>query len=106
MLTYSPPTVEQYDEFLQMMWEEMQEYLPDAMRILHMTWDEYSQIFRTLGEVRSIYQDEHLAGFYWIEERVDTLHIHGIILKKYISWARDWHHRFDDVDRTFYCQNG
>jgi ribosomal protein S18 acetylase RimI-like enzyme len=81
MLTYAPPTVEQYDEFLQMMWEEMQEYLPEAMRILHMTWAEYSQIFRTLGEVRSIYQDEHLAGFYWIEQRVDILHIHGIILK-------------------------
>jgi ribosomal protein S18 acetylase RimI-like enzyme len=48
---------------------------------MQMTWDEYAQIFRTRGEVRAIYQDADLAGFYWVEERGDTLHLHGLILK-------------------------
>jgi ribosomal protein S18 acetylase RimI-like enzyme len=81
MLTYSPPTAEQYDGFLQMMWDDGQEYLQQAMRIMQMSWEEYAQIFHTRGEVRAIYQDEDLAGFYWIEERGDTLHLHGLILK-------------------------
>jgi ribosomal protein S18 acetylase RimI-like enzyme len=33
------------------------------------------------GQVYGIYQDGQLAGFYWIEEREDTLHLHGLILK-------------------------
>jgi ribosomal protein S18 acetylase RimI-like enzyme len=82
MITYSPATTEQYDGFLQMMWDDGREYWQNTMRIMHMTWEEYAQIFRTRGEVRAIYQDDKLAGFYWIEEREDTLHLHGLILKK------------------------
>jgi ribosomal protein S18 acetylase RimI-like enzyme len=81
MLKFVPATPEQYDQFLQMMWEDGQEYLRNAMRVMQMTWDEYAQIFRTRGEVRAIYQDADLAGFYWVEERGDTLHLHGLILK-------------------------
>jgi ribosomal protein S18 acetylase RimI-like enzyme len=64
-----------------MMWDDGQEYMENTMRLMQMTWDEYAQLFRTRGEVRSIYQDDKLAGFYWIEERGDTLHLHGLILK-------------------------
>lgn len=81
MLKFVPATPEQYDQFLQMMWEDGQEYLRNAMRVMQMTWDEYAQIFRTRGEVRAIDQDADLAGFYWVEERGDTLHLHGLILK-------------------------
>ena len=81
MITYSPATAEQYDAFLQMMWEDGQEYWENTMRIMQMTWEEYAQVFHTRGEVRAIYLDDKLAGFYWIEERGDTLHLHGLILK-------------------------
>jgi ribosomal protein S18 acetylase RimI-like enzyme len=81
MLIYSPAIPEQYDEFLQMMWDDGQEYWENTMRIMQMTWEEYAQIFRTRGEVQAIYMDDSLAGFYWIEERDDTLHLHGLILK-------------------------
>jgi len=81
MLTYTPPTPKQYDQFLQIMWDDGQEYMENTLRIMQMTWDEYAQIFRTRGEVRAIYQDAELAGFYWVEERDDTLHLHGLILK-------------------------
>ena len=81
MLTYRSTTPEQYDQFRQMMWDDGQENMENTLRIMQMTWDEYSQIFRARGEVRAIYQDAELAGFYWVEERGDTLHLHGLILK-------------------------
>jgi ribosomal protein S18 acetylase RimI-like enzyme len=80
MLTYAPPTPEQYDQFLQMMWEDGQDYMENTLRSMQMTWEEYTQVFRTRGEVQTIYQDDALAGFYWIEQRGDTLHLHGLIL--------------------------
>ncbi|MFZ2096007.1 MAG: hypothetical protein WAV05_05145 [Anaerolineales bacterium] len=81
MIKFSSPTPEQYDLFLQMMWEDGRDYLDNALHHLQMTWDEYSQVFRTRGVVNAIYQGESLAGFYWIEERGDALHLHGLILK-------------------------
>lgn len=80
MLEFSSPTPEQYDLFLQWMWDDGHDYMERTMRLMDMTWDEYAQIFRTRGKVYSIYQDANLAGFYWIEERGDTLHLHGLIL--------------------------
>jgi ribosomal protein S18 acetylase RimI-like enzyme len=38
--------------------------------------------------VHAIYQDADLAGFYWIEERGDTLHLHGLILKSNFQGQR------------------
>jgi ribosomal protein S18 acetylase RimI-like enzyme len=81
VLTYAPVTAEQYDLFLQMMWDDGEDYWENTMRVMQMTWEEYSQIFRTRGEVQAIYREAVLAGFYWIEERGDTLHLHGLILK-------------------------
>jgi ribosomal protein S18 acetylase RimI-like enzyme len=81
MLKFTAATPEQYDQFLQMMWEDGQEFLQNAMRVMQMTWDEYAQIFKTRGVVRAIDQDADLAGFYWVEERENTLHLHGLILK-------------------------
>jgi hypothetical protein len=42
MLKFVPATPEQYDQFLQMMWEDGQEYLRNVMRMMQMTWDEYA----------------------------------------------------------------
>jgi ribosomal protein S18 acetylase RimI-like enzyme len=81
MITYADPTAEQYEQFLQMMWDDGQEYWENTLRLMHMTWEQYAQIFRTRGEVHAIYQDGQLAGFYWTELREDTLHLHGLILK-------------------------
>jgi len=81
MLAYLEPTPEQSDQFLEWMWADGHEYWENTLRIMHMTWEEYARIFRTLGKVRAIFQDGNLAGFYWIEERDDTLHLHGLILR-------------------------
>ncbi len=81
MVTYAAPTDDQYGQFLQMMWEDGQEFWENTMRIMQLTWEQYAQIFRTRGEVQAIYQGGQLAGFYWTELRDGTLHLHGIILK-------------------------
>jgi len=81
MLTYEPAKVEQYDEFLQLMRDEASEYLEHSIELIQMTWQQFSQAFKTVGKVYGIYEDDQLAGFYWIEERRSVSHLHGIVLK-------------------------
>jgi hypothetical protein len=90
MLKFTAPFHAQYDLFLQMMWDDGQEYLQNALHHLQMTWDEYCQVFRTRGEVFAIYQDADLAGFYWIEERLDSLHHPWLDPEIRFSGTGDW----------------
>jgi ribosomal protein S18 acetylase RimI-like enzyme len=82
MLTYKPAQVEQYEEFLQLMRNEVEDYVERTMELMQMTWEEYTRLFKTLGQVYGVYQGGQLAGFYWIEERERVLHLHGLILKE------------------------
>jgi len=82
MLTYRPATADQYDELLQLMAVDSADYLNQSLELMKMTWEEFGQLFRTVGHCYSIYQDDRLAGFYWIEERERTLHLHALILKR------------------------
>jgi ribosomal protein S18 acetylase RimI-like enzyme len=81
MITYGTPNADQYAQFLQLTWEDGQEYWENTLRLMQMTWEQFEHIFRTRGEVHAIYQEGKLAGFYWTELREDTLHLHGLILK-------------------------
>jgi ribosomal protein S18 acetylase RimI-like enzyme len=80
MLTYAPAREQDYGVFLQLMREHAAPYLEGAMRMLGMDWDQFSELFRSLGEVRAIVQDGTQVGFCWIERRDRTLHIHGLVL--------------------------
>jgi len=82
MLTYEPARMEQYEEFLQLMWSEVKDYLERTIELMQMTWEEFARLFKTQGQVEEIYQDGQLAGFYWIEERGQVLHLHGLIVKE------------------------
>src|SRR3972149_5238251 len=82
MLTFRPATPDQYDDFLRVLKTEAAEYLAATLRHMGMTKDEFAHIFRTVGEVRGIYEGEDLAGFYWIEKRQEVLHLHALILKR------------------------
>ena len=55
-------------------------YLEPALKQLEMTSEQFSALFRTVGQVFSVREDSELAGFYWIEQRGDLLHLHGLIL--------------------------
>ena len=80
MLTYKPATYEQYEAFFQLMLKEAADYLERTMELIQMTLEEVQHLFRTVGQVYGIYQEDALAGFYWIEERDNVLHLHGLVL--------------------------
>ena len=80
MLTFESAKAEQYAELMELMMRES-DYLRDALRLLEMTKDEFDHLFRTVGRVYCIYDDALLAGFYWVEECKNVLHLHGLVLK-------------------------
>ena len=82
MLTYEPAKLEHYEEFLQLMRDQAADYLECTLEIMEMTREQFSQIFRTVGRVYGIYEGSQLVGFYWIEERGQELHLHGLVLKE------------------------
>ena len=63
MITYGTPNADQYAQFLQLTWEDGQEYWENTLRLMQMTWEQFEHIFRTRGEVHAIYQEGKLAGF-------------------------------------------
>jgi len=81
MLTYVAAQPEQYGEFLQLLREEMKTYLERTIEIMQISWEEFEKLFFTRGKVLGIYEDGRLAGFYWIEERDNVLHIHALVLR-------------------------
>ncbi len=81
MLTYKLAKDEQYDWFFQLMHDQAPDYLEHTLELMEMTRDKYRRLFKTVGQVVGIYDDGHVAGFYWIEERENALHLHGLILK-------------------------
>ena len=80
MITYEPARKEQFEELMALMMDEG-EYLREALRLMNITESEFHNLFRTIGQVYCIYADQQLAGFYWVEEREQILHLHAIILK-------------------------
>lgn len=82
MLTYQPILPKQYDELFQLMQDEAADYLEHTLHLIQMTTEQFKQLFQTVGEIYGIYQNERLAGFYWIEERERTLHLHALILRR------------------------
>lgn len=68
-------------EFLDLMLEHMADYLESLITLMGMTLEEFRKLSRTVGQVLSINQKGIVAGYYWVEERGDVLHLHGLILK-------------------------
>jgi ribosomal protein S18 acetylase RimI-like enzyme len=80
LLTYKLAEPAQYDAFFAIVRCAAADYLEDTLEQMQTTWDEFAGLFRSVGEVVSVYQDDDLAGFYWIEERDKTLHLHGLFI--------------------------
>jgi ribosomal protein S18 acetylase RimI-like enzyme len=81
MPTYEPVTAAQYDDFLQLLLREAGDYLPRTLELMGLTLEQAEGLFRRTGQVYAIHEDDALAGYYWIEERGDVLHLHGLVLK-------------------------
>ncbi len=81
MPIFEPATDDQYGELFQLMREDAGDYLSQSLALMKISWEQFAQLFRTVGQVFTINQDGCLAGIYWIEERAPVLHLHGLILK-------------------------
>ncbi len=79
-LTFELARPEDYDELMALQRRQTAGYLARTLDLMGMTWQEYADRFRTVGQVYRIYRAGQLAGFYWIEERESILHLHGLIL--------------------------
>jgi len=82
MLSYVLAEVDQYDEFFQLMRIHAADYLNQTMGIMGLNWQQFEQLFRTVGQIYAIHESDQLAGFCWIEERGNILHLRELILKK------------------------
>lgn len=82
MITYERAKVEQYEEFMQLMWSHAADYLESTMRLMEMTYQQFNHLFRKVGQVYGVYEDGQCVGFYWIEERENVLYLHGLVLKE------------------------
>ena len=81
MLSFKPASADQYDGLFRLMQADAGDYLQQSLTLTHMTWEEFARLFRTVGSVFGIYQEDCLAGFYWMEERGKILHLHCLVLK-------------------------
>jgi len=64
------------------MLDHMADYIDTTMELLGMSVNEFEHFMKTLGQVFSINWNNEVAGYYWIEERGQELHLHGIVLKE------------------------
>lgn len=82
MLTYTKPNIEEFDRLFDLMRDETSDYLKDSLWMIGLTMSAFRSKFKSVGEVVEICHDEEAAGFYWIEQRDDILHLHGLILRR------------------------
>jgi ribosomal protein S18 acetylase RimI-like enzyme len=80
MLTDEPATREQRVQFLEMLRMELAGYLDRTLQHLEMTWGQFVESFQSRGEIHAVREDGEVAGYYWIEMRGETLHLHGIVI--------------------------
>jgi ribosomal protein S18 acetylase RimI-like enzyme len=81
MLGYEPATGHQYALFLRLVRDDAADYLDRALELMDLTWEEFSQLFRSVGQVVGVYLQGEMVGFSWVEERDAVLHLHALILK-------------------------
>ena len=82
MFTFRLAKETQVEALLQLTYNQTTSYLQPRLDLVQMTWEQFGQYFRDVGQVYTICEDEHLLGYYWIEERDRILHLHGLILSE------------------------
>lgn len=80
-LTRREAIEDQYDYFLALMHDEAGEYLDTSLKLLGLDRESFAALFRSRGQIKALYHEDNLAGFYWIERRERVLHIHALILR-------------------------
>jgi len=71
-----------YSFYMNLMVEEASEYLKNTLELIKISKEEFNSLFKTIGDVYCIYEDDINVGFYWVEKRIFVLHIHAIVVMK------------------------
>ncbi|MBD3333538.1 GNAT family N-acetyltransferase [candidate division GN15 bacterium] len=82
-ISHRPAAPGEMDGLFDLMMAQTGHYLDEALKVLGITVDQFTTYFRSVGQVWAIEieMDTEVVGFYWIELRAETLHIHGLVLK-------------------------
>ena len=81
MLTFHEANGEQMVAFLELLRQDARDYLNQTIALMGETWEHFVQIAQQVGKVYEVTQDGQAAGYYWIEERGQQLHLHGILVR-------------------------
>lgn len=76
----TPATPDERDNLLGLMREHMADRLERTLQLMGLTLDQFTQLYGTRGEVRTIRHRGTVAGYYWIEKRDRHLHLHAIFV--------------------------
>lgn len=82
MLTYKLVRDQRVDDLLMMIYTQGSMYLQPKLDLVQLTWGEFGKYFREVGQIYRIYDDEELAGMCWVDQKGDTLHLLGIVVKE------------------------
>lgn len=80
-LTYQKAGPAELAGFLCLLREKTSSYLEPMLRSMGWTWQEFGEMFRSVGDVRAIHRGSMAIGFVWIERRDRVLHLHGLALE-------------------------
>jgi ribosomal protein S18 acetylase RimI-like enzyme len=67
-----------YDWAFELMIQSTASYIHSVLRQMEITLDRFRALMEEVGEVHIATMDDHPIGFFWIERRDNTMHIHGI----------------------------
>ena len=76
----TPATPDERGSLLGLMREHMADRLERTLQLMGLTPDQFAELYRTRGEVRTIKHRGAVAGYYWIEKRDRELHLHAIFV--------------------------
>lgn len=113
-LTFRPVLAEDDVHLYRLM--DSQDYLSTTLDQMGITREQFRASMHSTGEIHAILADGHLAGFYWIELRGRTLHLHGLVLEGIFqgqgigthviaSLARSYHELADAMELGVHSSN-
>jgi ribosomal protein S18 acetylase RimI-like enzyme len=76
----TPATPDERSNLLALMREHMADRLERTLQLMGLTLEQFAELYRTRGEVRTIRHRGAVAGYCWIEKRDRDLHLHAIFV--------------------------
>jgi ribosomal protein S18 acetylase RimI-like enzyme len=127
MLTMEAANNEHYEELLDIVYSQGSAWLRPIIDLTDDTPNQFSQFFKTVGQVYRLCNNNFNVGMCWVEERGPILELKGIIIKEYyrgqgfgsqalqmleqkysgrVHWIELWVHRSNPRAKMLYERTG